>query len=256
MADTEVPSGALQPQDTWGDYNQILFVVMQTLAKMQTATLVRIEACTNEGDDTAVGFVDVTPLVNQIDAAGNPTPHVTVYNVPYLRMQGGANAIIMDPAVGDIGICVFASRDISKVKSTKAQANPGSLRKYSFSDGLYLGGVLNGIPTQFVQFNADGITLKSPTAILLEAPTVTIEAPELIVNASTSVTITTPAFKVVGASRLEGEVVTTASLAVAATITASDMNASGDVTAGAISLKTHKHGGVQTGLGFTGPSVP
>ncbi len=114
-----IPSGQLKPSSTWGEFNNIAFMVHQALSKMQTATLVRVESCTNAGALSPVGFVDVTPLVNQLDGQGNPTPHVTIYNVPYLRLQGGANGIIMDPQKGDIGVCVFASRDISKIKATK-----------------------------------------------------------------------------------------------------------------------------------------
>ena len=129
---------------------------------MQTATLVRVEACTNSGDVSPFGCVDVTPLVSQVDALGNPTPHVTLYGIPYLRLQGGANAVIMDPEAGDIGIAVFASRDISKVKSTQDAAAPGSGRQYDFADGMYIGGCLNDAPTQYVQFNSDGIAVVTP----------------------------------------------------------------------------------------------
>lgn len=159
LPDNGVPTGALKAWSTSGEYNNLAFIISQALSKLQTSTLVRVEKCTNAGDTSPVGFVDVTPLVNQIDAQGNPTPHVTIYNVPYLRVQGGNNAVIIDPQAGDIGVCVFASRDISKIKSTKKQGNPGSHRQYNFSDGMYLGGMLNAAPTQFVQFNADGITI-------------------------------------------------------------------------------------------------
>jgi hypothetical protein len=151
--------GHLRPQDVRGDYNNILFVVGQAMAKMQTATLVKIMSCTNSGGVSPVGYVDVQPLINQIDGLGNGTPHGTIHNLPYLRIQGGANAVIIDPHPGDIGICVFASRDITKVKSTKAQANPGSFRRYHFSDGLYLGGVLNATPTQYIAFTASGVVI-------------------------------------------------------------------------------------------------
>lgn len=177
LSSQEINSGQLQPQTTWGEYNNIAFAIQQLLAKMQTATLVKIVSCTNDGGLSPVGFVDVIPLVNQIDLNGTPTPFdVPIHNVPYLRVQGGSNAIIIDPAVGDIGICVFASRDISKVKSTKKQANPGSYRQYNFADGMYMGGVLNGTPTQYIQFNTSGIVIHSPTAVKLEAPSVEIHA--------------------------------------------------------------------------------
>lgn len=162
MDSQSVNSGLAKPTTQWGEFNNIAFLVQQALLKVQTATLVRIESCTNNGGLDPVGFVDVTPLVNQIDGKGNATPHVTIYNVPYLRIQGGANAIIIDPQAGDVGVCVFASRDITKVKSTKKQANPGSWRQYSFSDGLYLGGMLNAAPTQYIQFNDSGVTITAP----------------------------------------------------------------------------------------------
>lgn len=162
MDSQSVNSGLAKPTTQWGEFNNIAFLVQQALLKVQTATLVRIESCTNNGGLEPVGFVDVTPLVNQIDGKGNATPHVTIYNVPYLRIQGGANAIIIDPQAGDVGVCVFASRDITKVKSTKKQANPGSWRQYSFADGLYLGGMLNGTPSQYIQFNNSGVTITAP----------------------------------------------------------------------------------------------
>lgn len=162
MASPSTTNGLAKPTTQWGEFNNIAFLVQQALLKVQTATLVRIESCTRNGGLEPVGLVDVTPLVNQIDGKGNATPHVTIYNVPYLRIQGGANAIIIDPQAGDVGVCVFASRDITKVKSTKKQANPGSWRQYSFSDGLYLGGMLNGTPSQYIQFNNSGVTITAP----------------------------------------------------------------------------------------------
>jgi hypothetical protein len=164
MSTTTNPAGMLQPSTLWGVYNNLLFVIQQALAKVQTATLVQVQACSNDGGVSPVGTVDVLILVNQINSQGVPTPHVTMYSLPYLRMQGGANAVIMDPQPGDIGIAVFASRDITNVKSTKAQANPGSYRTHDFSDGMYLGGVLNGIPEQYIQFSAAGINLVSGSA--------------------------------------------------------------------------------------------
>ena len=55
-------------QAALGEFDRIAFMVQQALGKMQTATLVRVESCTNAGGVSPVGFVDVTPLVNQIDA--------------------------------------------------------------------------------------------------------------------------------------------------------------------------------------------
>lgn len=247
-----IPSGQQKPQSTWGEFNNIMFAVQQAIGKLQTATLVRIESCTNAGGLSPVGFVDVTPLVNQVDAQGNPTPHVTIYNVPYFRLQGGANAVIIDPQKGDIGLCCFASRDITKVKSTKKQANPGSARQFSMSDGLYVGGMLNGTPSQYVQFSTAGIKLHSPTAIVLEAPDISLQAQTVEINASTSTTVTTPTFTVNGNSVLNGTVQQTGG---GAAHFSGSMAVDGDVTAQGTSVHNHVHGGVQPGGGNTGAPV-
>lgn len=157
--DNSIPSGAMRSPDAWGEYNKIFFTVQQALSKMQTATVVKVISCTNSGGVSPVGMVNVVNMVNQLDAGGNPVEHTTIFNVPYMRIQGGSSAVIIDPAPGDIGICLFASRDISKIKATKKQGNPGSNRQYSFSDGMYIGGILNGSPSQYIQFAAVGIKL-------------------------------------------------------------------------------------------------
>lgn len=200
MPENSLPSGQQRVGTSADEFNRISFLVSQAINRMQTATIVKIVACTNDGGLTPVGFVDVVPMVNQLDGQGNPTEHVTIFNVPYIRIQGGKNGIILDPEVGDIGVCVFASRDISKVKATKSAGNPGSFRTYNFADGMYLGGVLNGTPEQYVQFNAAGIEIHSPTLIKLTAPDIQLLSQTLVIEASTSVTIDTPTFSLSGSN--------------------------------------------------------
>jgi hypothetical protein len=175
---SSIPNGFINPSTPWSLYSNIDFMIQQSLLKLQTSTLVKVLSCTNSGGLSPVGTVNVQPMVNQVDADGNAWPHTTIYNVPYSRIQGGqnGNAIIMDPQEGDIGVALFASRDISKVLSTSAAANPGSARRYDFSDAMYIGGLLNGgTPTQYIQFNAGGITIISPTAITIKAPVINLE---------------------------------------------------------------------------------
>lgn len=170
MSSPTQPLGLINPWSTWAKFGQIDFVVRQILASVQTATLVKVVSCTNSGGLSPFGFVNVVNLVNQVDAAGNSQPHTMSSNLPYIRVQGGSNAIIIDPQPGDLGLVVFASRDISKVNATQAQADPGSARQYDYSDGLYIGGLLNAVPTQYVQFNSSGVTIVSPTAVIVKAP--------------------------------------------------------------------------------------
>jgi len=172
-----IAPGVFTPFTPVGRYNQLQFLIEQQLLKMQTATLVKVISCTNSGGRSAIGTVDVQPLVNQVDAGGNSTPHTTISNVPYLRMQSaGGNGIILDPVAGDIGFCLFASRDISKVISTQTQANPGSDRYFSFSDAMYIGlGLSKDAPTQYIQFSSEGISIVSPSTITIQAPTINLQ---------------------------------------------------------------------------------
>lgn len=157
--DTGYP-GQQRVQDSTSDFNKMHFLIRQLLGWVRTATLVRVDKVSVEEDSVSeVGFVDVTPLVNMLDGQNKSSEHITVFNLPYFRLQGGTNAIIMDPVVGDIGLAVFADRDISIIKKTKDRGNPGSRRRFSFSDGMYIGGFLNAVPEQYVQFKSDGMKL-------------------------------------------------------------------------------------------------
>jgi len=158
-----VGAGQQYPSDSNSEFDVICFIVRQMMSTLETMKLVKITAVHGGGGAIAkAGTVDVQLLVNQLDGAGNATPHGIVYGIPWWRLQGGTGAVICDPVVGDIGYVLCADRDISNVKTAveagkSAQTNPGSFRKYSVSDGIYVGGCLNGVPTQYLAFTADGI---------------------------------------------------------------------------------------------------
>jgi len=196
--------GYQDPASASSDFNALTFLAGSLINRIATTTLVKVMGVTNNGALSAVGYVDILPLVNQLDGAGVAIPHGTIYKCPYFRLQGGTNAIILDPKVGDIGIALFADRDISSVSATKNQANPGSGRRFDMADGLYIGGVLNGTPSQYIQFNDSGISISSPQAVKLIAPDVHISATTMEIDASVSVTVTTPTFKVNGALQTTG----------------------------------------------------
>lgn len=260
--DVALPKGARvvtastnqQPRDVATEYGTIQFIVGQLMQGMATATLVRVMACTNSGGVTAVGTVDVQLLVDQITGDGQTVPHGTVFKAPYSRLQGGTNAVILDPQPGDLGVCVFASRDISAIKIDPAAARdrqpiagatPGSRRMFSLSDALYVGGLLNAVPVQFVQFNADGIRVVSPTLVRVEAPSIDLVG-------ETEVNVIAPTINLQGdVVQTDGNVTMSGTLDVQGNITTP-----AEVTAGNIGLKTHKHSGVTPGGGTSGGPVP
>lgn len=164
MADTNNPLAL--PSDFDSEQNGLNFAIKQAMLKLQTALPVRVMAVRNAGL-APVGQVDIQVLVDMVDGQGNTVQHGTIPNVPYFRLQGGANAVIVDPQPGDIGMACFCSRDISAVKSVKDAAPPGSWRSHDFSDALYIGGFLNGTPTSYIQITQGGILVHNSSGVKL-----------------------------------------------------------------------------------------
>lgn len=216
--------------DVATEWATLQFVVRGILSRVATCALVKVVQCANSGGVSPVGTVDVQPIIDMVTGGGVTVPHKNLYRLPYIRLQGGTNAVILDPQPGDLGLAWFASRDISAAKSPagvaalKGGANsvpPGSERQFDMSDGLYMGGLLNGTPAQYVRFAEGGVTVLSPSKVTIQAPTI----------------------------ELKGAVVQTGGdVSMSATLTVAT-----DVVGGGKSLKTHTHGGVTTGGGTTGP---
>ena len=150
--------------------NVVSFIVKQALAGIATAQLVQVKAVVSPT------VVNVQPMVNQVGGDGARVPHGVIFNVPVMRLGGGGNAIIATPAVNDIGLAVFAMRDISSVKANKAVSNPGSNRILDYADALYVGGFLNADPQQFVQFTDDGINItdKNGNTVVMDSTGITM----------------------------------------------------------------------------------
>lgn len=169
--------GYSDPFDSSTEYSALRFLIRQFLSTVRGSTVVQVMAVYDingnsveqTGNLAPVGLLDVQPMVNLIDGAGNATEHGIICNVPYSRVQGGQNAIICDPQVGDIGVAVFSDQDISGVKATQAVANPGSWRRNDWADGIYLFGILNSTPNQYVQFVPNGINISddNPNEIMM-----------------------------------------------------------------------------------------
>ena len=92
-------------QDWHSDSAAFNFIIKNSLAEIQTMTLVKVVSVSNQGGVTPVGFVDVQPLVHMLTGDGKTVECGRVNRVPYFRLQGGANAIILDPQVCYIGMC-------------------------------------------------------------------------------------------------------------------------------------------------------
>lgn len=225
-----------------------LFIITKLIRGVHTCDLVKVLAVNPVSD--RVGFVTVQPLLQDADTNGVVIAQTPIYNVPYMRYQGGSSAIILDPAVGDTGIAMFAEADITNIKQTLAEGAPATDRMHSTADALYIGGVLNPAPTQYVKFQPGGagIDIVSPGEVTLQAGT-TVK-----IQSGTTTTVTAPGGFIVNANmQLNGTMSGTATgvgaYQFAGTIVAPDAVING------VTQSTHHHGGVQTGGGNTsGPS--
>jgi hypothetical protein len=206
--------------DSATEFAVLQFLISSYVAQMATSTLVRVISCTNSGGLSPWGMVDVQPVISQLSGDNTAVQHQRLFRLPYCRIQGGKNAVIIDPEAGDLGVAIFASRDISALKKQEAidqvasgdirGVPPSSDRQFSMADGLYLGGVLNAVPEQFVRFSTDGIEVLSPVKIRLQAPTVEIaastkfqvDAGEIAETADTSYTVSADTISETGDSSI------------------------------------------------------
>lgn len=123
--------------------------------------------------------VDVLPLVADVRSSDRTIIQGSqIYSIPVWRLQRGGSAIIMDPVVGDIGLIAISDVDISVARSARKESVPGSLRTHSQSDAIYFGGVLNGQPTQFIEFTDGAINITSPNPVNITCSKANITAPD------------------------------------------------------------------------------
>lgn len=127
---------------------------------INTATIVKVLSV-----DTKGKTVRVQPMVQMYDLKHQPTDHAEINDIPYIRLQGGTYGIICDPVIGDIGLVVFCSRDISNVKQNKKVTLPASKRAYSLSDGIYIASLLLDEPTTYLKIDANGVEIKGKLTV-------------------------------------------------------------------------------------------
>jgi len=222
-----------RPQDTATDANSQQFLMNQFLMGKSFITLAVVTSVNESGE-----IVSVKPMVEGFTGGGELIQNSVIHGVPVWRLQRGASAVIMPPIVGDIGMIAICDRDITAVKKTKQAALPGSNRTHSYSDAIYLGGVLNAEPSQYVKFANDGIDIVSPLVVQINGNTV-------LVNAEDKISLNSPIIEVNG-QLTQG----TGSFAGNATF-GGTITATGEITGNGIHLSTHKHGGVDRGSSDT-----
>lgn len=205
--------------DDTSPFNANAFQIREALGNVRTSVPVKVIAV-HGGGVGGPPTVDVQVMANQMDGIGDKTDHGIIYGIPCTRNQGGANAVINDPIVGDTGLLHVADRDISAVKSNDGQqSNPGSYRRHSLADGIYSAGMLNpNNPDQYIHFRGDGVTISDKNGNVIS------------MDGGGNINIT-------GTLRVTGDVIAGAG-------------------GGSVSLLNHLHGGVVAGGDNTDSPVP
>lgn len=196
-------------------FNAITYVVKKIIGTTPSALPVQIIAV-HGGGPNAPCTVDVQPVTNQIDGQGKQTPHGVIYGIPVHRQQSGVVSIVMDPVVGDKGMFTVCDRDISTFLTTGAIGGPGSRRRNSYSDGVYIGGMT-------------GVGSNAPTA----TTTIVVSASGITITTPNNISFVCPTLAVTGAITATGEIT------------------AGQGTGDSVTLQNHTHAGVQTGVSNT-----
>lgn len=157
-----------------------------------------------------------------------------VITVPIIRTETQRAYIALKIKAGDKGTIKFCDKSIENYRLTGSEENNGDKRVHSLSDGLFELG--------FLPDNERFEFPDSEIVIGLKNKTFTLSVDE-----NGNLTITSPTVKIKAQTEIEGNTMIKGDLHITGTTT-SDV----DVVSGAISLKTHLHGGVMGGNSKTG----
>lgn len=150
------------PSSNTSDAEAFAFNFHRLLSGKFFVELVKVTAIHGEAPNLTV---DILPLLTQVDPTGAMIETSVIYGAPVFRLQRGASAVIMDPSPGDIGLALICDGDTTVVRANREPSVPGGRRRHSRSDAVYLGGVLNAAPTEYVKFTGSGIEVKSPGTV-------------------------------------------------------------------------------------------
>jgi hypothetical protein len=183
--------GNQHPADYGSEYNAIAYMIRQMLADVRTITPVKVVSILGGGVG-AIGRVSVQPLLDQKYGDNTGQSHEIVYNIPYFRLQGGVNGVIVDPSPGDIGIMACSDRDTSSLKNmaSPVESIPPSSTMFSFADGFYVGLFFGAAPTNYIQIASSAINLQTVTTNISNNTNIggnTVIQGNLTVNGQTTV---------------------------------------------------------------------
>lgn len=228
--------------------------LLQNMDDMLPAKVIAYDRTTNRAQ--------VQPLIVMVNTSNEQIVRAQIASVPVFQIGGGGFVMSFPIVPGDLGWIKANDRDISLFKAAYAQSAPNTQRKHNFSDAVFIPDsfmrdvVINGEDdgnlviqsidgTVRIAIWGDKVKITAP-AVLIDTPTTTCTG-DLIVDGNitghTDLTID-------GESTLTGDV-----LAEGDTTIGHDLNVTHSATINSIPFGTHRHTGVQTGVGNTGGPI-
>jgi hypothetical protein len=167
------------PSDVASDALRDHLLILSLIKDIRTAIPVKVVAVhPGTGTPPTIGTVDVQPLVQTVDGSGKLWALGVTYGAPFCRVEAGNTAIVVDPAIGDIGLAVVCDRDISSVIASSGLSGPGSARTHDISDLVYLFSIRSPQAiTQYILANGSGIKVLSPNTITLQGAQINLVGP-------------------------------------------------------------------------------
>lgn len=202
--------------------------------------------------DRATNRATVVPMVKVLTTANQQVGRAQIASVPVMQYGGDGAVLSFNLKPGDLGWIKANDRDISIVMQAYADNAPNTLRMHSFQDAIFIPDVMHDISinaedaTHAVLQTTDGLVRVAlwPDRLKLSV-------------GGLHVTIGPSGIDVVGAVTFHDPVHALSTLAVDGTSTLTGAaGLPGGATIGGIPFGTHKHTGVQTGLGTSGGPVP
>lgn len=161
---SEAKKGFLDESTNSNDFNKLSFIIRQTVLGLVDTCFVGIVKAVNE-DNT----VDVLPIVNGVDGNGKSVERSIVFNLPYLRHQGGVCKVDIMPAIGDIGLVCLTKEDSSSAIEQKSNTVPPTDKKYNKSNGIYIASIASTCEEakHSLTIREEGITIDTAAKIVI-----------------------------------------------------------------------------------------
>lgn len=245
MADHAIPSR--DPADDGsmlGMARAVLGKFLQSVDDMLPARVLSYDRATNRAT--------VVPMVKVLTTANQQVGRAQIASVPVMQYGGDGAVLSFNLKPGDLGWIKANDRDISIVMQTYADNAPNTLRMHSFQDAIFIPDVMHDITINAEDAtNAVLQTLDGLVRVALWPDRLKLSVGAL------HVTIGPSGIDVVGAVTFHDPVHALGTLAVDGTSTLTGASSMpGGATIAGIPFSTHKHTGVQTGLGTSGGPVP